>query len=157
MNFGKGMMSTNVRNVSKMVRVRKQDKCFFPFSSNILGLVRRSTIIKRYFISMILKADSDLNCVLNTSHIFKFNKCIANANILHINKYSSSYNLMIQCNNTANEDAKGMNLAASNDHTLVAESTEILEFLLYFRSRYRGWQVSHINRPNFVYKYRHIK
>jgi len=143
--------------VRKKVRVRKQIKCFFPFSRNILGLVRRSIIIKRYFISGILKAYSNLNCVLNTSHIFKFNKCIANTNILHTNKYLSSCNLMIQCNNTANKDAKGMNLAASNDHTLVAESTEILEFLLYFRSRYRGWQVSHINRPNFIYKYRHSK
>jgi hypothetical protein len=139
--------------VRKKVSVIKQIKCFFTFSRNILGLVRRSIIIKRYFISGILKAYSNLNCVLNTSHIFKFNKCIANTNILHTNKYLSSCNLMIQCNNTANKDAKGMNLAASNDHTLVAESTEILEFLLYFRSRYRGWQVSHINRPNFIYKY----
>lgn len=68
---------------------------------------------------------------MNTSHIFKFNKCITYTNILHVNKNQpfSTTDLRKKSKNIQTKQVHGFNLATSNDYSIRHDFTKILEFL----------------------------
>lgn len=91
----------------------------------------------------MLKRKKNLDCILNTSDIFKLNKCIANTNVLHIIK---NFNSILVRHGVIQQDVKenpkenkslDTDLATPNDHAFrLLDFTEVLKFLLNFRRRH---------------------